>query len=658
MLSELDRKILKAIMEADRPVSNRELSLHCGAAINTIRKEIGLINEEIKRHGFVIASRTSVGNYLEIVNPRAAGPYLERLKSLYKRNQRMDNRYPTQVHYLIRRLLCSGGGLTVEGLCQELYCSRGTILGELNQVRRFLNSYGLTLKNRRSSQGLVVEGGEWNRRQCLIYQHKILKNTMEDESHGEYGFKTLFFMMDGIDRYEMARQDLMECLREQDDFTIPILHFPKIIHYMQLSVTRRKYTSEIQFGEEQRQRAENTPEYDFARRLWERIGARYNQKPEEQDVLALSILLLSYETQNRHLKEMEEYAGYYEETLEMIRGVTAEWGYSCDIFDDTFVEDWILFLYTLKNRLIFGVYTDPEVLGYVERKGIRSSDFCLYFARFYEEKHGIRLSRENAMSAFYLFHRLLKRDSYCYYAQNILVISQYGISCAKSLAANIRKGYGTEVGLVTPGEICQYMEEEPEEYDLLMTDLDRDRQKYLTRYGLPVLTVEFRPGQYRCPELDDYLKGVQKECEQTILKDDCFYRTALKSKQEVFAYLDGLFAKNRIEEDKSIDVKKELEENDAHIELERENGVVLLPVFDGAAQQQIFVLINRKAFVWNENRSQIFVCYNRTPSLKANQMLNGVLRRFVHIRAETVDALIHGDRDPKELLFGSEIFIV
>ena len=115
MPSELGRKILKTIMEAEGPVSNRELSLNCGAAINTIRKEIGLINEETKAHGVVIASRTSVGNYLELLNPRAAGPYLERLRYLYKRNERMDNRYPTQVHYLIRRILSSGGGLTVEG---------------------------------------------------------------------------------------------------------------------------------------------------------------------------------------------------------------------------------------------------------------------------------------------------------------------------------------------------------------------------------------------------------------------------------------------------------------------------------------------------------------------------------------------------------------
>ena len=118
-----------------------------------------------------------------------------------------------------------------------------------------------------------------------------------------------------------------------------------------------------------------------------------------------------------------------------------------------------------------------------------------------------------------------------------------------------------------------------------------------------------------------------------------------------------MFAKNGTEGGRNISVVKELEENDAHIELERENGVVLLPVFDGAAQQQIYVLINKSLFIWNENRSQIFVCYNRTPSLKANQMLNGVLRRFVHIRAETADALVRGDGEPVKLLFDSEIFI-
>lgn len=78
MLNHLDRKILKYIMEEKHPVSNKELALSCNVAINTIRKEIALINEEMEKHGVSIASKTSVGNYLEIADRTLAGPYLEK----------------------------------------------------------------------------------------------------------------------------------------------------------------------------------------------------------------------------------------------------------------------------------------------------------------------------------------------------------------------------------------------------------------------------------------------------------------------------------------------------------------------------------------------------------------------------------------------------
>ena len=58
MLNHLDRKILKYIMEEKHPVSNKELALSCNVAINTIRKEIALINEEMEKHGVSIASKT------------------------------------------------------------------------------------------------------------------------------------------------------------------------------------------------------------------------------------------------------------------------------------------------------------------------------------------------------------------------------------------------------------------------------------------------------------------------------------------------------------------------------------------------------------------------------------------------------------------------
>lgn len=647
MLNNLDHKILMYILEEKRPISNKELALQCDVAINTIRKEIGLINEEAEKHGFYIASKTSVGNYIEIVDQSLAGPYIEKLWDSCKRNRRMDNEYPAYIYYLTRKCLCCSGQITAEELCQELYCSRGTIFRYFNSVKDILAGFDLTFKNRRGV--LAVEGDEWSIRQCLIYLHKIYKMSLEDAHFKDTEFKTLFFMLGGETLYEEVRQDLVDCLLEQQDFSMPLLYFPKIMHYMQLSVSRHKQTENIRFTEEQIQRARNTAEYRFAQKMYERFAEKHHIRVSDRDVLALSMLLLSQESQNYHLKSMPEYEAFYAETLELIGYLCEAMGCPRETFDEIFIEDWISFLYRLKNRLIFHIYSDWEAYGYVKRKGIRTSDFCLCFARFYEEKHGIRLDRGSALSPFYVFNRLLKMDQSCYYAQQILVLSQYGVACAKLLALNIRNSYGKEVKAAIPAEVHEYVEEEPMDFDLILTDISGNRKRYLAPYKLPILQVEFLPFQMRCPELDTYLEEVQKNCEWTIIKSHCFHYTNLKSKEAVFQYLGDLFSQWGVEREAVV---RHLRENDSYVELERENGVVFLPVLTGGMQLQHFaVLINQTAFTWNKSRSQIFVCYNRLSSHQANQMLSGVLRKFVHISAETADLLIHSNKDPLKLLY-------
>ncbi len=653
MINELDRKILKTILEAKKPVPNKDLALRCDAAINTIRKEIMIINEEAQKHGFCIASKTSVGNYIEMTNPDVAIPYLEWLRDRYKRNQRMDNHYPPRIYYLARRCLCSTGNLSIEGLCQELYCSRGSLLRDLDKVKQILQRYDLALKTRRGKQGLVVEGNEWNLRQCLVYQHKIWKNQIEEEEHKEYDFKNMFFMLEGIDHYELARKELVSCLRDQKDFAIPVIHYPKIIHYMQLSVTRQKYTSQIVFTPEQIARAKGTPEYGVATRLYERQALHLRSRISEQDILAVTMLLLSYESKNHMLKYSAEYEEYYQETQELVQEFVSLWGYPREIFDDEFVEDWACFLYRLRNCQVFGVYLDREAMGDVVHKGIRSADFCITFSRFYERKHGIRLTHQETISAFYFFHRLLKRDDYCYYAQNVLVVSQYGIPCAKSLAMNIRSGYGKEVKMVTACEVGEHMEDEQEVFDLLMTDLGPGRIRYLEGYGMPILPVDFLPFHYRCPELDEYLRKVQRECEWMVIKEKSFFRTNFKSKKEVFTCFAELMEDTGLRKEDAI---LHLEENDAYVDLERECGVVFLPILlPEIKEQRFYVLINRRAFVWNENKSQIFVCYNRIDSLKANQILNGILKRFIHMPVETAHQLCHSNEALLDVLYTKEV---
>ncbi len=419
---------------------------------------------------------------------------------------------------------------------------------------------------------------------------------------------------------------------------------------MQLAMSRQKHAKEIVYTDEQKNRALGTPEFAFAAEQCAEMGPRFGRRIPDNDVLWRAMSLLSYETENSHLASLPEYAELHDETQDLITYLSRMWGYDRNLFDDEFVRDWTTFLYTLKNRLIFGVHSDREAMGFVSRRGNFSVDFCICFARFYEKRHGIRLSRTDALSAFYLFYRILRVDPYCYYAQNLLVISQYGIPCAKATAVKIRLQYGKEVDRVVPCEMCDHVGEE-DEFGLVITDLDSDRKRYLDIYGLPVLTMEMYPGKRGCPELDSYIKRLKNECEKTFLPEGAFRRTNLKTKDEVIRYMAEAL-REAIPGCDPEEIEKNLRDNDACIDLERSNGIVVLPVLpEQAAEPLMVIALNHLPVVWNEQRSQIFVCYVRDHSRKDNHILNDLVGHFVTLSAQNVSALLDGRKNPLDVIY-------
>lgn len=84
MLNDLDRKILKIVSEEAKPISSKELALLCNASVNTVRKEIGIINGIVEHYGFRNEARRSSGHSLIMFDRERAVPYIERLRYLHK----------------------------------------------------------------------------------------------------------------------------------------------------------------------------------------------------------------------------------------------------------------------------------------------------------------------------------------------------------------------------------------------------------------------------------------------------------------------------------------------------------------------------------------------------------------------------------------------
>ncbi|MCD8381228.1 MAG: helix-turn-helix domain-containing protein [Lachnospiraceae bacterium] len=652
MQSETGRKILNILMDEREPVSARGLALRCDVSINTVRKEIGYINEEAASHGFQVESKTAMGCYLSVFNRKLAEPYLSESRYLYKRNRHIRSEYDQNIEYLLRRIISAASPVTLERLCDEMYCSHSTMNRYLDQVRKALTKYDLRLVNRRSA-GFVVEGSEWNLRQCLLFLHKGYTLTPEN-TRKEYAFKTMFFMMDGMDWYARVRQILIRSLERQNDFYIPLLHIPKVVNYILLSVSRAKYIgNRYDFSEEQIAAVKGTGEYDFAKRLWQELPARIRDCMCEKDILGISMLLLSFETRNYALKGSAVYENLRQEILEFIHDPTADWYFDKVTLDETFLEDAVCFLYALQNRLLFHVYNDTEAVSLVSHRGLGTTDICISFVRFYERKHNVHLyETRDILSMFYLFQHQSKTAARGYCVQNALVVSRYGIHYAQSLADSIRRGYGREIKSITPREHGETREDDFFEYDLLITTDVKDPKQIIEFFSgeVPVLNVDLRLGTDQSPELDDYLEQVRHDREAPYLKNESFHYVNLASKQKVYQYLAHLFANEEISEQ---DLEKHMEENDRYGILEKENGVVMIPILmESMKEVKLQVLINYTPFIWKENRAWIIVCYVRTGGSEEFVIAGGILKRILHMGVGKLEELIyHPEKNPLEILY-------
>ncbi len=659
MLNGTDLIILNKLLDSTTPVSTKTLSQECVRSANTIRKEIDLINEEAEKHGCRIASKSSVGHYLEIIDPEAADPYLNNLRIQIKRDQFMDIRYPAHIYELTRKCLCNESGLTTDKLCQQYYCSRSVMLQELNSVRSVLADFNLTLVNRRNGKGLIVQGSEWDLRQCIILQYKIYRNTRSSDLYA-YENRSLegnpndlyIFTKEEELMINLAGEELTDLLKNTKDFYIPEIHIAKIASYIVLCSSRHSQSDALSFNSEKKNKVIDSAEYKISKELCHRVSVRLGIDFNDNDILSIAMLFLSYETKNEHLTELSEYEELKHETEDLSEYLSNHWDYEPELFDEDFNKDCACYLYALKNRLLYGVRPDEEIMGYVNYKGIGTSDFCVDFARFYENRNGIKLDKINALTSFYLFYRVRRRRNII--SENKLrfsaiIISQYGFPCAAALATDILLNYSDEVGTVLPLEVYEQIPDG--RYDILIADWDMEKDSLARYYNLPILTVHFTPGRRECLEIDQYIRLRHCKEEIEIINKSNFLKVNLRDKEEVFACL----SENIRDWGKTYSadvIATHLRQNDEYIELEKENGVISLPVLlDDKLEQKIVVLLNEGNLLWNKHFVHVIVCYNRIGLMHTSNVIGSILERFLNLSVQEVVSMASGKIPPIKILY-------
>lgn len=169
-MKERENRILEYIIEYNRAGLDQLLQ-EFAISKRTLYYDIESINYHIRNCGQIKNIERSfcyVGNYHSLQDI---------LNNTDDRYNAMENRKP----YILYQILNQHRRLTIEGLAEEMYVSKNTIVQTLDEIKKDLGEQGLVLKTR---PVYAIEGNEWQIRSLyilLMQDDNNLLNHLRDE---------------------------------------------------------------------------------------------------------------------------------------------------------------------------------------------------------------------------------------------------------------------------------------------------------------------------------------------------------------------------------------------------------------------------------------------------------------------------------------------
>lgn len=640
MLNELGKTLLQQIAACHDYISSEELSKICNVSINTIRKEIDLINDYLEDHGCFIDTKIASGYFLTLDKPEQAKPFLTQILKEFRQFRYLNYSEFSTAYTIAMKLLTAASYTSIDSLVNSLYCSKSTVLRTLDQTQLIFDQFHLELKNKRN-YGLYLEGDEWSKRICLIFMHKVFVH--ENPQRVRSGiFNALF--LNHTDYPNLVRDCVLKVFRSQTEVAVPNIHFIKIAQYILLAKTRSAYAEQLQLSEAQKKLLP-LPVYAIARRIYASLPAYFQEGATETDILSLASLIACCMT----LKHPSQIPA---EALEQIKGevneVVAFIGKYYDlqhIFDERFYQDFACYLYGLNLKKEFNFASDAEKLPESTRIGLISADISSLFALYYKVKHGLYLREVDLVDAYYIFNSALFKNNTYYNKMKFAVVSRHGRYYSENLADRMRVQYSRYIQSIEVLEYTEIFEQDLNQYDAVITDINR---KILPKtYTGAYIDSRLRSLPAASNSMSAFLIQRFNAKAKRIFREKNFHKGNFTTPMQVYDAIYQLYENEIGDHEHFI---HDLKMRNSFISYEKQKNIVLITPLALRLSHPVFeVFINRKPMLWEHAKASVFIFYQQGDGSQENvQIISYLLKQFIHQNELFINTL--ADRSYKDII--------
>ncbi|MDO4168336.1 MAG: BglG family transcription antiterminator [Lachnospiraceae bacterium] len=444
-------------------------------SLRTVQGDMKAIRQELEDESCAtLLSKASKGSCIQVEDYDEFSAFIN---SLYQQYTTVSLSYPTsRLSKILLLLLSRHRAVSISEMQEKFFVSRSTLLNDLKKVSEILEKYQLELL--RSSNKVMIDGYEINKRRCLSKQDLYLAHIKNDQG------------VTYIDERQIAKiKNILTDVFVEQKYHIMDTDFNNTILFLNIMICRIGDGFYIQPNEIDI--VENLGrEYEISKALFERISRRFFIKVTDEEVKYFSLYLRGQGNSQDSDTITPEMDQFVLESLELIKenfGVNLSSNVNLRV-------TLALHCMSLEIRLKYDMQMKNDMLEYIRETFPLGYDMATYFAFMLNQKYEKRVSEDEiALLAVHFYSSMMELNNQTDKIK-ILVISSMKNSMTLLMKQTLLRWFPEHVSTVDFVNEVNVTEEMLDEYEIFLTT---EKGKFFTM-GLAMYVDPF-------PSQQDYM---------------------------------------------------------------------------------------------------------------------------------------------------------
>ena len=172
MIDALTEKCVRALIDEDRPITAKEIANEIGMSVSSVKHNMGYVRQLIDENGGQLETLPGRGFKLHLDDDGR-----EQLIQMINENRDKSYYFSYRKSYILNILFENNSNYTIQIFADDLNVGKNIINRDLDRIEQWLDYFDLKL-NRTRNRGITVEGGEFQKRQALIYDNAMRLNDL------------------------------------------------------------------------------------------------------------------------------------------------------------------------------------------------------------------------------------------------------------------------------------------------------------------------------------------------------------------------------------------------------------------------------------------------------------------------------------------------